>query len=59
MRRFVLRKPKYGTLPSPVRLYRGGGVGIVLYTPDDTNIYLAFKLEFFCFNNKAEYEALL
>lgn len=34
-------------------------VEVVTYAPDGTNISLAFKLEFFGINNKAEYEALI
>lgn len=37
--------------------HQGGGVGIVLYAPDGTSISLSFKLEFFCTNNEAGYEA--
>lgn len=36
-----------------------GGVGIVVYNPDDIVISLLFKLEFPCSNSEAKYEALL
>lgn len=38
--------------------HRRGGVGVMLYTPNGTNVSLSFKLKFFCSNNKAEYEDL-
>lgn len=39
--------------------HRGGGVGVVLYTLDSTDISFAFTLEFVCTNNNNEYEALV
>lgn len=36
--------------------YRGGGVGVVLYTPGGTDM-LTFKLEILCSNTEPEYEA--
>lgn len=39
--------------------HRCGGVGVVLYGPNGTNISLYFKLEFLCSNSRARYEALI
>lgn len=35
----------------------GGGIGIMMYAPDSTDVSLSFKLEFPYLNNKTEYEA--
>ena len=37
----------------------GQGVGVVLVSPSDTCFELSSRLEYFCTNNQAEYEALL
>ena len=37
----------------------GQGDGVVLASPQGQEIPLAFKLDFHCTNNEAEYEALL
>ncbi|GAV82877.1 RVT_3 domain-containing protein, partial [Cephalotus follicularis] len=37
----------------------GGGARIILQSPDNVSTQLAYKLDFFCSNNKAEYEALI
>lgn len=39
--------------------HQGGGVELKLYAPNFVEVSLAFKLEFFCTNNEAEYEALV
>ena len=38
---------------------KGWGAGVVLTSPESHEIPLAFKLDFPCTNNEAEYEALL
>ena len=38
---------------------KGWGAGVVLTSPEGHEIPLAFKLDFPCTNNEAEYEALL
>ncbi|XP_028077305.1 uncharacterized protein LOC114279278 [Camellia sinensis] len=38
---------------------KGGGAGIVLISPNQTEVNLSYKLDFKCSNNEAEYEALI
>ncbi|XP_028123698.1 uncharacterized protein LOC114320834 [Camellia sinensis] len=38
---------------------KGGGAGIVLVSPNQTEVNLAYKLDFKCSNNEVEYEALI
>ncbi|GMP78570.1 hypothetical protein CsSME_00034472 [Camellia sinensis var. sinensis] len=38
---------------------KGGGAGIVLVSPNQTEVNLSYKLDFKCSNNEAEYEALI
>lgn len=38
--------------------HHGGCIGVLFYALNGTNISFPFKLEFFCTNNEAEYEAL-
>ncbi|GMP66143.1 hypothetical protein CsSME_00026619 [Camellia sinensis var. sinensis] len=38
---------------------KGGGAGIVIISPNQTEVNLSYKLDFKCSNNEAEYEALI
>lgn len=40
-------------------IHREGGAGVVLYAIDGSNIFIAFKLEFFCSNNEVENKDLI